>query len=406
MSLSSTWAVEIERMSPPKRANAGRFHPYCVTPEGSLRLPLEIPRINGPRQWPVGKAPGWTELTLPDGRKHSIWRPLHSDFYFGQQEKPVKVCVAPDDRARIASMTSHDVLQLIVSGRAFPFCDHVFVLPDLARFVMNSFRYHVNKMDELSVFVGYRGQSKRYEEKFTPGLYRKRSNPQRAKQWQDRSRTAGNVLKQRFLEQMNKPLTEMEAIGILQHHYIIGPTDLVDFSHDVNIAKWFALNERADGAYRRKEFVDREACCVYTVAVRAIGNLRLSEEDAKPFTSGLTFRWWEDFGSKDGPSWPEVPPYNLAPLWSEYPRRQRGFGLRGVGPGDRDACGAILSVTEHPFHPRFSKDGWDRIGGPELSIDGRRFACDEDSSPMTAFLFPQLPRWFKDVISEIRELVG
>ena len=344
MSSSSSWAVEIERMPPLDRANAGKFHPYCVTPDGSLRLPLEMPRLNGPRHWPVGKAPGWAEITLPDERTRSIWRPLHSEFYFGQQEESVKVCVAPEDRLQIASMSSHDVLQLIASGRAFPFCGYVFVLPDWEKFVMNSLRYHVDEMDALSVFVGYRGQSKRYEEKVTPGLYRKRSEPWRAKQWQERSRIAGNVLKQRFLEQMNKPLTEVEAIGILQHHYIIGPTDLADFSHDVSIAKWFALNEHVDGTYRRKTFVcsdrrdaDREACCVYTVAVRAIGNLTLSEEDAKPFTSGVTLRWWEDFGSKKGSPQPEVPPYNLAPLWSEYPRRQKGFGLRGVGPGDDDA---------------------------------------------------------------------
>ncbi len=413
MTSSSAWAVEIERMSSRDRAHTGKFHPYCVSPDGSLQLPLEIPRLNGPRQWPTGASPGWAELTVPGEGTYSVWRPLHSEFYFGQQDVPVRVCVSPEDRSRIDWTNGHEeLLRLIASGRAFPFCGYVFVLPDWEKFVMNSFRYDVGKKDALSVFVGYRGQSKRYEEKFTPGLYRKGSDPLRAKQWQVRSRIAGNVLKQRFLEQRNEPLTEMEAIGILQHHYIIGPTDLVDFSHDVSIAKWFALNERVNGTYRRKKFLcsdrrdaDRETCYVYTVAVRAIGNTTLSPEEAKPFTSGVVFRWWEDFGSKEGSPQPEVPPYNLAPLWSEYPRWQKGFGLRGVRSGDVDVYGSILSVTEHAFHPRFRKDGWDRIGGPELSIDGQRFGCGEDSSCMTKFLFPELPRWFKDVISEIEKLV-
>jgi len=57
----SSWALEVERMAPEARRNA-TFGPYLVTPEGSLRLPLEMSRVSGPRQWPV------EELDLLDRR--------------------------------------------------------------------------------------------------------------------------------------------------------------------------------------------------------------------------------------------------------------------------------------------------------------------------------------------------
>jgi len=42
-----SWAIEIEQMIPSARARAA-FGPYCVTPEGSLRLPLEMVRREDP----------------------------------------------------------------------------------------------------------------------------------------------------------------------------------------------------------------------------------------------------------------------------------------------------------------------------------------------------------------------
>ena len=101
-----------------------------------------------------------------------------------------------------------------------------------------------------------------------------------------------------------------------------------------------------------------------------------------------------------------MPPYNLAPLWSEYPRRQKGFGLRGIYPGELDKFGSVLTVTEHLFHPFFFKNGWDRIGGPALTIDGKSFAFGDDSSGMADFLFPARPRWFETAASEAAHVVG
>ena len=275
------------------------------------------------------------------------------------------------------------------------------------------FQYDVDKMGKLPVFVGFRGHSREYEETLTPGLYREHNGLSRAKweKWRQCARVAGNVLKQRFLENESKPLTEIETIGILQHHYVIGPTDLLDFSYDVNIAKWFALNEHVHGVYRQKRFDSadraadgRDASCVYTVAVRAIGILPLPEEHAHYATSGLTLTSWEDFGSMSPPA-AAVPPWNLAPLWSKYPQRQKGFGVRGIGPGDIDEYGSVLSVAEYLFHPLFHRTGWERIGGPEMVIDGQRFTFDQDSSHMAKFLFPEVPTWFKEAVSEIEQIV-
>ena len=413
MASRTAWAVEIERMTPSERAHASKFSPYCLTPSGSLRLPLEEIRASGPRQWPLGKAPGWMRLGLPDGTDHTVWRPLGSEFYFGQQEQPFTVHAAPEAIPKLASMSSGDLLHCILRGEAFPFCGRVFILPEWKSFVMNSFQYDVDKMDKLPVFVGFRGHSREYEETLTPGLYRKHNGPSRAKweKWMQCARVTGNVLKQRFLENENKPLTEIETIGILQHHYVIGPTDLLDFSYDVNIAKWFALNEHVHGVYRQKRFDSadraadgRHASCVSTVAVRAIGILPLPEEHAHYATSGLTLTSWEDFGSMSPPA-AAVPPWNLAPLWSKYPRRQKGFGVRGIGPGDIDEYGSVLSVAEYLFHPVFHETGWERIGGPEMVIDGQRFTFDQDSSYMAKFLFPEVPTWFKEAVSEIEQIV-
>ena len=428
MNSSNLWAIEIQRMTPSERADTTKFSPYCVTPGGSLRLPFEDIRRTGSRVWPVDTAPGWTKLTLPDGNECSIWRPLGSEFYFGdqepsfgQQERPFILHVPREAQSRVASLNSAGLLDLVLRGKAFPFCGRVFVLPEWEQFTKNSMLYHVENMDNLAVFVGYRGQSKQYDEKLTPGLYRKRNSPSEAKQqeWILRSRVAGNILKQRFLEERNKPLREIESIGILQHHTVIGPTDMVDFSHDLNVAKWFALNEFRDGAYRRKDFDatdrrsdGRDASCVYTVAARVTGMIPLEAEDAKQIAPGVTFELWEDFGLWDDfeglrgvPRQAVVPPWNLAPIWSKHAERQKGFGLRGIGPGEVDAHGSILCVTEHLFHPKSHAGGWNNIGGPELVINGQRFTFDQDSSHLAKYLFPEEPQWVKDMFREIRRVV-
>ena len=404
----SLWAVDIERMSPYERAKTTRFSPYCVTPEGSLRLPFEDIRREGPEVWPVCRAPGWERKSL-DRKEHNIWRPLGSKFYFAKQDEPFIVHVPSKDRFGLDSIDSAELTNLVTSGQAFPFCGRVFVLPTLEKFTMNTMRYHVGNMDDLTVFVGYRGHSKRYEEIITPGLYRKCNNPSEEDQgkWVNHSRIASNILKQRSLEKVDRPLTQLESIGIMQHHQVIERTEMVDFSYDLNVAKWFALNDYDKNNYRQKRFTDQRTgdsntSCVYTVVARAIP-IGVDVEKAKQITPGVDFRLWKDLRHLYPNLSSAVSAWNLAPIWSERPEKQKGFGLIGIGPEEVDEYGSILCVTEHLFHPNSHADGWDCIGGPELVLDGQRFTYDMDSSRMASYLFPKEPKWLKDARREIVE---
>ena len=424
---NDSWATLIANMNPWERANAS-FGPYCVTPRGSLRLPIETLRLPCNGQWPVDQAPGWSTMELADGRKRRLWKALQWDAVFSPNPPRLPIPFHVPTYKEKSKNSPHDgpeidnvkdkVLDDVFCGRAFSFCGHIFLLPDWEDFIMNSFTYNLQRdvLKDIDVFVGYRGSAARYAHLLTPGVFRKHDASGKAEcdRWLRRSTIAGNILKQRFFEHENKPLTEIEAIGILQHHYIIGATDLLDLSFDVNIAKWFALHQRRPGTdgngvhcYMPKEFVAkgreeaiREASVVLTVVVRAIGSIQLDGEYAKFFSRGLKFNWWDELGNIGRPK-PEVPPFNLAPLWSNYPKRQKGFGLRGMGAKDSDTFGSILTVKENLFHPKFFPDGWDDIGGAEIQINNKRFKYGEDASHLTEFLFPVIPEWFRKVCSEI-----
>lgn len=312
------------------------FGPYLVTPEGSLRLPLEMLRVDGPGRWPIGEAPGWKTLDLPDGSQHVHWLALGSEYFF-RGEQPT-VAYAPSFHHLAGTRGGGlNALRHVLRGEAFAFSGRFFALPEATQFVMNSFEYHIDDMETLGVFVGFRGHSKRFSEVLTPGLYRAHQNPSKEKHadWMKRSRVASNVLKQRFLEHENKPLTDLEAAGILQHHYIIGPTDVVDLTFDVNVAKWFSLNQFVDGTYRPKVFREtrepkdamKEASCVYTVTVRLIGQIELAGEAAKLFTPGVTLNWWEGLATPSSePPKVETPPYNLARFGLSF---REGRGVLG-----------------------------------------------------------------------------
>ena len=409
-SQTGLWAANIERMSPLERANCSDFNPYLVTPEGHLSLLVESLRQSGRQaEWPTGPAPGWARTHIDDANEVLYWRALGSDFLFGQSQPgrtPVHVGAST---FRVESR--EDVLRALSERRAFAFCNQLFLLPDDERdFTMNSFRYHVEGKDPLPVFVGYRGQTGGHPEMLSPGLYRTRNEPTPAanEQWVRKSRILGNVLKQRFFEKHNKPLTEIEAVGIMQHHYLIGPTDLVDLTFDVNVAKWFALNEWTnDREYRAKRFVARteqeafrEASRILVVAVRPIGSVPLTEDEWRRIHAGISPTIWEGYAETEELSQFETPPSNLAPLWSTYPRRQRGFGLRGIGPSDTDPNGAVLAAWEYLYHPNYFPDGWDRFGGPEITLDGRVFAESEDSAHLSQYLFPDPPDWLTATTKE------
>ena len=337
-----------------------------------------------------------------------------SSFPISQNEKKfLSIFQKSKVLRRILALTPRIYSSSYLVAMHFRFGERVFVLPNLEKFKMNSINYHIPDMDDLCIFVGYRGNTHRYLEPLTPGIFRKRNNPSKINldKWERRSRIAGNVLKQRFLECEKKPLTELQALGIMQHHYAIGPTDLLDLTFDVNIAKWFALNQMEQGKYVKKKFIaknreasKKEASQILTVVVRPLGARPIDEEYSEFFTRGLSLYWWDGTGAEGVPQ-SEFPPYNLGPLWSEYPRRQKGFGLHGVGSQDTDKWGSVLMVTEHLFHPKFHKDGWEKIGGPEIVIDRKKFSFDEDSSHMAEFLFPDPPNWFNKILDEVRNTI-
>ena len=109
---------------------------------------------------------------------------------------------------------------------------------------MNSWQYHIIDRDPLGVFLGFRGHPRQYSEIITPGIYRahNRLDENSARRYQRKARVASNVAKQAVFEQQNIVLTNVQARGLLQHYGIIGATDVLDLTFDVNVAKWFALN--------------------------------------------------------------------------------------------------------------------------------------------------------------------
>jgi len=410
----TSWARTIASLSVQKRKTA-TFGPYLVDPDGALRLPIEVLRRSGLSTWPVGEAPGWKMLSLPDQTEHRQWLPFGSDYFF-RGNQPTAAYAPTTHHLTSLQTGGLEALNLVLRGDAFPFASRFFTLPPDNSFLMNSFVYHLQDMENLSVFVGYRGHSRRFEEILTPGIYRQHNQPSKQKHdaWVVKSRVACNVLKQRFLDHEEKPLTDLEARGILQHHYIVGPTDILDLSYDINVAKWFALNTFSGGKYCRKVFIEmhdiqraiEETAFLYKVVVRAIGCIEVAGEAKTFLTPGVELRPWDDLiGVREGAESTTTPPFNLAPLWSTYPKRQRGFGVRGIFPGELDKFGAILSVREYPFHPVFFADGWDEVGGPTLRINGHEYDYKDNSSIQQEYLLPPHEPWFAELIAEVTAMV-
>jgi hypothetical protein len=95
-------------------------------------------------------------------------------------------------------------------------------------------------------------------------------------------------------------------------------------------------------------------------------------------------------------------PWNISPLWSQRPARQSGFGLRGIGLKDNDAFGSVLGIVEHRFHPTFAPNGWSRIGGAEVLLDGTSYSWAEDTSCLAPSILPE----DNSVTRDIRAGVG
>jgi hypothetical protein len=292
MSKSDTlWAEDIEKASAKERAGMG-FGPFHVEPEGHLGLFLEAidrtpkPGAVVPGRWPVGRAPGWQELPINEEWSLSIWCALGGEWVLQSIDSSRKIQVhvsdslSGDDKAHICERL-HEPLELLTSGEAFAFCGRLFILPD-DPFVMNSFTFHPQGHEPLDVFVGFRGHTQPYPEVITPSVFRAINNPSDESRnlYARKARVGSNVVKQIMYEAENVVLTEVQARGILQHYGIIGPTDILDLSYDVNIAKWFSLNiwDKQRRAYTPKIFREHqdegkghdECSVIYTVIVRVM----------------------------------------------------------------------------------------------------------------------------------------
>lgn len=413
------WAEQIEQASLEERARM-EFGPFTVMPDGRLANLMEIivrsPNPKAvPTPWPTGRAHGWLTVPIDDEWSLKLWCALGGEWVFQTPDPTQTRQVIVSDqltasrKSQIAERLAQP-LDLLNCGDAFAFCGMLFVLPEVS-FEMNAFSYHPQGYEPLHVFVGYRGHTEPYPEVITPGIFRQDSNPTENVQtrYRCRARVAANVVKQLMYEAENIVLTNLQARGILQHYGIIGPTDILDLSYDVNFAKWFSLNiwDEHRRKYVPKPFshhTDRDEAhdkcsVVYTVIVRDIAmNLDPKMMADLVRRSGVhQMPWPSTISSSD--CLPETDlPRNISPLWSQRASRQSGFGLLGIGPYDDDAWGSVLGIVEHRFHPTFFPDGWNRIGGPQLFIDGSRYSWEDDTSSLAQHILPE----DNEVISRIR----
>jgi hypothetical protein len=197
---------------------------------------------------------------------------------------------------------------------------------------------------------------------------------------------ACDLLREAYYRTRGDFLQHLQTQGILQHHKTIGDTDVLDLSWASEMAKVFALFELHGETFSPKDWTeDDDYSCIYQIVVRVLGAGR---EPLPELLQGRSIT---------------LLPYNVYPLdmATESARRERGFGIWGLGPNDLDNYGMILNVTEWRFHPRTDPDGWRALGGPEL------IALDEDESRRgdPQQILPPEPEWLDDLLADVRERV-
>lgn len=346
-----TWAEKIVTASEEQQRKMG-FGPFLVHLGQLVTLPESLtrsrnPNVEKPVPWPIAPAPGWLTHRLNEDWSLTAWCALGGEWIFRppvpdkKHVLHVSPTVDPARRDRIVQ-SSREPLRLIADGEAFAFCDDLFVIPDES-FVMNSYRHHVTGREPLDLFLGFRGHTRQYPEIITPGIYRAHNHPneESERRYKRKVRVASNVVKQAVFERENIVLTMVQARGVLQHYGIIGATDVLDLTYDVNVAKWFALNtwDRASGCYQPKRFIEKEDpdkaydeySLVYAVIVRAIG-MQVTPEFAQDLANygRLTFAAGSGGELRENPV--TLPPRNLSPLWSTRARRHQVLGYLASDP--------------------------------------------------------------------------
>jgi hypothetical protein len=423
---SITWAEQIESARDEQRRNMG-FGPFLVH-IGCLATPMEliIRETGDGASWPVAPAPGWLKHRLEDASTTEMWCGHGGEWIFQPQSdgKRRRVHIPNSCDAKRRAMISNMLiqrppLQLIAGGEAFSFCDSLFVIPEQS-FELNSFRYHTPDREPLIVFIGYRGHTRPYSEVVTPGIYRAQNQPNAASvsRYEDLARISENVVKQAFFERQNRILSKVQARGVLQHYGIIGATDVLDLTYDVNVAKWFASNvwDSDKRSYRTKTFVEHddadkaydECSIVYTVLARAIGTL-VEEQLANELMAfeHTTLVPWEGHRLEHvaNDKLVQMPPQNLSPLVSPRAHLQSGFGLIGIGAQESDKWGSVLGIFEHCFHPTFAPEGWDRIGGASIVLGNTCYNWDEVTDHLQELTLPEDDEcigWIRKQVADLR----
>jgi hypothetical protein len=303
------WADEIQNLEQSELERTTRG-PFLCDPRGRLLLLNEMIRRvpkDEKRLLPQGPSQGWVRMQTKDYSAWEIWCPLGGEQIILEGKLPAGVVASTGGTLNLSISR---VMQLLASGGAFLFNNLLFLLPE-HRFAWNSFSFHPADYDEpLSVLVGYRGHAQNYAEILTPSLLRHHRHPTDDKYlaYKKVETYAANIIKEVFWKQKQTALTDIQARGILQHHKILGDTDLLDLTHNVQVAKWFALHSVTNHGATRKRFAVTEckteddfwkaydeSSLIYQIVVRILGGSNslntepaLSGEpmDIKPFPSG------------------------------------------------------------------------------------------------------------------------
>jgi FRG domain len=251
-------------------AEEGDFGLYRFDPDTRrLMIDGERPR---PSVHGYTGSPGWKTLATQMEYETRIWEaPGETRIWAAPgviemfQEQKKTVVISPEGEKPTTPRNWNDVLRLYINGKAFVHERNIYLLPD-REFALNSFNYERPNGEPLTVFVGYRGHAHPYPLVITPSLLHGPAGADRSRylHYKVREGYATNLLREAYWRHKRKVLQDLEACGILQHHKTIGPTDLLDLSYDLDVAKAFALSDYIRGKYTEKKWLGPEDySCVY-----------------------------------------------------------------------------------------------------------------------------------------------
>ena len=386
------WANTILAMDCNKRRHGLENCPFMLMPEtGKLLAPNEI----YVRDRLVEPSKGWVECL--DGR-YRWCSPKSEEILFGNK--------IPKNITNPNEYSLNWLYSMLDWGNGFLFNECFYpIYPDMLELDEKENECDKNLMthkyeDEDNSFnfaIAFRGHTKNHPSILTPGLFRKTYSIDDSNAWVSKSIYVANIIKELVYREFNVILHDIEAKGILQHYGIIRPMDITDVSRDVNIAKWFALNEYDidKKQYNKKQFKERksllkaynESSMIYQVIILQPPKVTLNKQQKE-------INIYQNF-QPDVYDFPiSTTLWNVMNKWSARPSRQKGFGLYGIRENDFDKYGVILSITEYAYHPIFNLSGWDLIGGYTMKISDKSYNATEDTSFLQEYLFPPENEWF------------